>query len=37
MDGRIKPNELYVADCNNITLDEDNEENSDETINDIEG
>ncbi len=37
MDGRIKPNELYAVDRHNNTLDEDNEENFDETINDIEG
>jgi hypothetical protein len=36
-DVRIKPSELYVADRNNNTLDEDNEKNFDETINDTEG
>jgi len=36
MDGRTKPNELYNIDCN-ITSDEDNVENYDETINDTEG
>jgi hypothetical protein len=37
MDGRTKPNEVYVANHNNNTLNEDNEKNFDETINDIEG
>ncbi len=37
MDGRTKPNELYVVDRNNSTSDEDNEENYDETINDTKG
>ncbi len=36
MDGRTKSNELYNIDCN-ITSDEDNVENYDETINDTEG
>jgi len=33
MDGRTKPSEFYVADYNNAS-NEDNEENSDEVIND---
>jgi hypothetical protein len=37
MDGRTKPSELYITNRNNNTEDEDNEEDSDETINDIEG
>jgi len=37
MDGNIKLSELYVTDRKNNILDEDNEKNSDETINDIEG
>ncbi len=37
MDGKTKPNEFYTTDRKNNTLDEDNEKNSDETINDIEG
>jgi hypothetical protein len=35
MDGRIKPSEFYIADRNN-TSNEDNEENFDEIINDTE-
>jgi hypothetical protein len=37
MDGRIKPNEFYIINCNNGTLDEDNVKNFDEIMNDIEG
>jgi len=37
LDGRTKPNELHVVDCNNNTSNEDNEENSDEAINDTKG
>jgi hypothetical protein len=37
MDGKTKPTELYVTNRKNNTLNEDNEKNSDETINDIEG
>ncbi len=37
MDGRTKPSEFYVVDCNNNTLNEDNEKNFYETINDTEG
>jgi hypothetical protein len=33
----LKPNELYVANHNNNTSDEDNEKNFDETINDTQG
>jgi len=36
MDGRTKPSELYIVDHNN-TSNEDNAENSNETMNDIEG
>ncbi len=37
MDGRTKPDKFYVVDCNNNTLYEDNQENSNETLNDTEG
>jgi hypothetical protein len=37
MDGRTKLSELYIVDHNNNILNEDNEKNSNETINDIEG
>jgi hypothetical protein len=36
MDERIKPSEFYAANCNDAS-NEDNEENSNETINDIKG
>ncbi len=37
MDGRIKPDEFYIVDCNNNISYEDNQENFDEAIHDIEG
>ncbi len=37
MDGRTKPNEFYIINCNNGTFDEDNVKNFDEVMNDIEG
>jgi hypothetical protein len=37
MDGRIKPNELYIVDHNNGTLNEDNAKKSNGTMNDIGG
>ncbi len=37
MDGRTNLNELYIFDLNNNTLDEDNIENFDGTMNDTEG
>jgi hypothetical protein len=37
MDGRSKPNEFYIINCNNGTLDEDNVKNFDEVMTDIEG
>jgi hypothetical protein len=37
MDGRIKPIEFYVDNCNNSTLNEHNEKNYDEVINDTKG
>jgi hypothetical protein len=37
MDGRTKPNEFYITDRNNNTLDEDNVEDFDEAINDTSG
>ncbi len=37
MDGKTKRSELHAVDHKNNTSNEDNEENSDETIIDIEG
>jgi hypothetical protein len=37
MDGKTKPNELYIIDHNNNTLNDDNVGNYDEIMNDIEG
>ncbi len=37
MDGRIKPSELYTADHNNGTLNEDNAQNSNGAMNAIGG
>jgi hypothetical protein len=37
MDGRIKPNELYITNRNNNTSNEDDVENYDEAMNDTEG
>jgi hypothetical protein len=36
MDGRTKPSEFYIVDCND-TLNEDNAENSNEAMNDVKG
>jgi hypothetical protein len=36
IDGRTKPNEFYTVDCND-TSNEDNAENSNETMNDTKG
>jgi hypothetical protein len=37
MDGRTKPNELYITNHNNSTSNEDNVENFDGAMNDIKG